>query len=805
MTSYDVCETAFTDLLGSSSKKDRNEATTRLHLIDRILFECLGWDRSDCIAEEESGREYADYSLFDRHRVLIVEAKREGQYFEVPVTADDETRRSISYFKKHSKPTYEAIRQCIDYCTQRGTPFGAVCNGQQLVAFIASRSDGVSPLDGDAVVFQSLQSMADNFLLLWNCLSKDGIRGRHLLRELLTQSNNPPPEKLSHRIANYPGYKNRNDLQTELQILGDLIIEDILRASGDKREFLQECYCVGGALSQYSLISRTMLEARYSVLFEKATGGPTMKSAIGKRGVDPELLANSLSQRPILLVGDVGVGKTSFVSYLIQIEARETLSNAIVLYIDLGSKPAILRDLRTFIPDEISRQLHDEYSVDIEQRDFVRAAYHSELSRWEKGIYSAIKDSDPQEYTRRQVEFLQRKMQDTDNHIKTCLEHLVRSKRKQVVVFLDNIDQRPYDFQQETFLIGNSIAQNWPAVVFISIRPETYYKSRTIGTLSAYHPKAFTISPPRLDLVIQKRLKYALFILDKGGLRSLPGVGVHSGSLRNYVKILLDSFHHNKELIEFCDNMCGGNIRLALGFIKTFIGSGHVDTQKILSLYQEQGHYQVPLHEFCRAVIYGDHEYFEPGQSVIMNVFDISTPDTKEHFLVPIILAQLERLGQTSTDGFVRTEAIFDVMQKLGFLPAQINLAIANCLSKKIIEHPARSIDEKTATMSDIESDHLRITSPGAYYIRHLVRRFVYVDAMVEDTPIVHKSARDLITAVKSIDARLDRADTLRKYLDGCWEPLAHASVPFDWLSASHALSEEIALIRRKRAIRNIS
>jgi predicted type IV restriction endonuclease len=25
----------------------RNEATTRLHLIDRLLFECLGWERQD--------------------------------------------------------------------------------------------------------------------------------------------------------------------------------------------------------------------------------------------------------------------------------------------------------------------------------------------------------------------------------------------------------------------------------------------------------------------------------------------------------------------------------------------------------------------------------------------------------------------------------------------------------------------------------------------------------------------------------------------------------------------------------------
>lgn len=41
----------------------RNEATTRLHLIDRLLFECLGWDREDCVAEEHYEGQYTDYSL----------------------------------------------------------------------------------------------------------------------------------------------------------------------------------------------------------------------------------------------------------------------------------------------------------------------------------------------------------------------------------------------------------------------------------------------------------------------------------------------------------------------------------------------------------------------------------------------------------------------------------------------------------------------------------------------------------------------------------------------------------------------
>lgn len=48
----------------ASHSASRNEATTRLHLIDDLLFECLVWDkRCDCVLEERIDGLYADYTL----------------------------------------------------------------------------------------------------------------------------------------------------------------------------------------------------------------------------------------------------------------------------------------------------------------------------------------------------------------------------------------------------------------------------------------------------------------------------------------------------------------------------------------------------------------------------------------------------------------------------------------------------------------------------------------------------------------------------------------------------------------------
>src|SRR5436190_24356695 len=92
------------------------------------------------------------------------------------------------------------------------------------------------------------------------------------------------------------------------------------------------------------------------------------------------------------------------------------------------------------------------------------------------------------------------------------------------------------------------------------------------------------------------------------------------------------------EISECIVNVDGGNVRVALDLVRGFFGSGHVDTEKIINIYEDTGSYYVPLHEFIRAVIYGDAEHFDPEQSPIANLYDLTTPDGKEHFLLPLLL-----------------------------------------------------------------------------------------------------------------------------------------------------------------------
>lgn len=774
---------------------DRNEATTRLHLIDRLFFECLGWEKSECSLEESVEGKYADYTFSVQGTKLVVEAKREGTYFSLPAGTKKGVL-SIDYFRKQEPPVYEAIKQAVGYCMTRGIQFGAVSNGHQVIAFLGSRTDGIRPMAGRAFVFPSLQEMTDQeFFSLWQTLSRSGLQERHLLSYLRAGDPLPPPEKLSARLLQYPGFQRRNDLQVDLQILADILIQDIGRQPDNEREFLERCYAESGALSQHALVSRKILETRYSQLYQNAVSGPQMFPATTRKGLHPNMLGDSATSRPILLIGDVGVGKTTFIRNLINVAARDILENGIVLYMDLGVKPTMTMDLDQFIADEITRQLRSDHNIDIEEESFLRGVYNIDLQQFERGVWGSVRELDPAEFARRRAAHLEDKIRDTHEHLRRCLDHVVHGRKIQVVIFFDNLDQRSDSFQQDAFLLGQSIAELWPATVFMTLRPETYHRSRATGTLNAYHQRAFTIEPPRIDRVVEKRLEYGIDLLESGRL-SAANISVESHSLKTYLEILADSFRQNSVLKEFIDNVCGGNVRLALDFIKVFIGSGHVDTRKIIDTYEGTGSYTVPLHEFVRAVMYGDYLWYDPSASEIKNVYDVSERDGREHFIVLCALAYIDRRGQTSDlDGYVISEEVIEHLNSLGFRMSQAVVALNRMVNWKLVESDTKGLNEDDDKQYD---SHLRLTTVGAYYFRKLVGTFQYLDGVVVDTPIMDSDIRLSIRDVRAINARLNRAERFCKYLDSQWGDLGESGSVFDWSSTVAGARQQIDWIRTR-------
>lgn len=783
--------------LGSTALSNRNEATTRLQLIDTLLYEILGWSKADTVAEHPFEGEYADYILSAPRPMVVWEAKREGKYFDLPSGVKGNVQSLASLRRINNTDLNAALDQAAAYCYQRGIPVAVVCNGHHLVAFLAVRLDGVPPHEGKCLIFVSFEHMLDNFELLWNCLSRPGTEEKQLSIHLAGPSAILPPQKLSASIHGYPRVGRRNEFQANMQSLSYIVLEQVSHERDLEKRFIEECYIQSGTLSQHSLLSRNILLTRYNAIFDEGEMGPTLSTARTTSGINPDLLSLSLSNAPVLLLGDVGVGKTAFIRNLMIKEAPEEIKNAIALYIDLGTSGTLASSLRDFMLREVEEQLRSGYGIDLTERNFVRGVYHGELLRLERSVVGELKQSAPHEYQSRVIERLESLISNRDEHIKHCLTHLAHSWKKQVVIFVDNADQRNDQIQQEAFLVSQEIANNWNASVYVAIRPETFHLSQRRGALSAYHTRAFTISPPRTDEVIEKRILFALRIAT-GAIpvtSSISQVQLYSENLKIFLRIMMDSLRLNPDLHQFIDNVASGNIREALDLVRIVLGSGHLNTRKILDIYEESRRYIIPLHEFTRAVIFEDYQDYDPDRSKVVNLFDIGTLDGREHFLMPMLIMVLAKLGEApGRDGFAVNADVYANLQSVGFTPDQIDSSVVRGIRGKLLESSARRIPDS----QDSSLGMLRCTAKGLYHVHHLIERFVYLDAVTVDTPIVDLNARVAIKDVTLIRQRVERAELMIKYLDSQWTRLADLNPPLDWSTITHRLKMDVWSVKSR-------
>ncbi len=773
----------------------RNEATTRLHIIDRILFECFGWDKNNCISEEAHGQEYTDYVMLCPWRTIIIEAKKESASFELPITRKPALVRSLPAILNSNKNLAAAAQQVAKYCQTRGIQNAAITNGNQLIAFIGSRTDGAPPLEGKAVVFESLEHLQKNFLFAWNCLSQQAII-EEKLSALLGQADPLAPPKTSSGITPYPGFIERNNLQADLEIVADLVFTDISESRALEIQFLNECYCKNGALSQHSSLTKSILEARYAQLFIDDQSKPSMKPATDRKGgIDQDLIAEGLAKRPIVIVGDVGAGKTSFLRKMLLIDAPEILRESITIYIDLGRSATLNCSVREHVLADIPRQLRSEHDVDIEERNVVRGIYDLELDRFSKGIFQDLRTDNPELFKLKELEFLEKKLADTGEHIKAALKHLSKGRKKTITLILDNCDQREEPDQQAAFLISEEIASSWDCVVFVTLRPETFNRSRRKGALTGYHPKVFSIYPPRVDQMLDKRLAFAEKICT--GQIPLEKISSHTRfeKLNVFIDVVRYSLKNSRTIMGMVDDIAAGNMRVALDLLKEFISSGHVDTDKILDKYTREGKYLISPHEFLRAIIYQDHIYYDPQSSHVVNIFQQWSTDQKEIFIVPILISAAVSLGEKSAamDGFVSYSELVLLLQRYGFTPRQISRACKFALESKLVEVAGRLIPE-------VQYDSLpgiRVTSHGKFHIGPLASTFAYIYAILVDTRLGDQDLNGKISKARALAARIKVSAEFISMIDVIWEKAEFADCVFDWPSAKKAVLSDLQKVTR--------
>ena len=176
-----------------------------------------------------------------------------------------------------------------------------------------------------------------------------------------------------------------------------------------------------------------------------------------------------------------------------------------------------------------------------------------------------------------------------------------------------------------------------------------------------------------------------------------------------------------------------------------------------------------------------------PLSSIALNVFDVSFPDEREHFLALMLLAFLDHDGaHRNLEYFVRSDVVISEMQNWGYLPQQSVATLRKLTNKKLIETTERVTFDEDA-MGNLIGElpaAFRITSVGAYHLKRWVGTFGYLDAMAFDTPIFRDEAmRSIAQSPSSFDIveRYARTRAFRDYLAAVWNDSGLRPPYLDW------------------------
>lgn len=785
-----------------------NEASTRFKFIDRLLTECLGWEKPHIEVEYpdgDGGR--ADYILGSPHRAVL-EAKREAVDFgDLPV-GKASTVRKLGPLLANSPALNSAVKQAIGYCSLLGIPLAIVANGPQIVIFQANTT-GYSPLEGECFFFNGYDEILKNFNVLWRLLSPEGVSENRAYREISLFRTPRMPPKASDIFIEPKKYRYRSVFQEEIQSISSLLLEELEDSKELKSAFYRDCYVTDEANNRHLMLSKKVISARY----KRATADGISPSAFEmvvdrRRGgqakiVDPTALGASTS-RPIVVLGDVGVGKTSFFENLFYGLEEAQQKNTIFIHLNLGLRATLTEDIKTFTLREIPRALSETAKIDIGSAAFCDKLYAEEMERFEKSPDGALKNVLPAEYTKAKVEFVKRKIDEQDLHLALSLKYISQVLKKLIIIVIDNADQRNFEVQQQAFLIAQELANADAGLVFVALRPSTYYESKARGAMSAYKNKVLTISPPPADEVVQRRIAFALRVAEgKEDHKRLAGIKMQLSSIVLFLRTTLRSIKSNNDIRQFLANITGGNTRSVVELITTFFGSPNVDSEKIVSIESDTGDYKVPLHEFTKHALLGDFAYYHPQSSqYAFNIYDISKADRKEHFLCSFIISCLTSNNSLrDVDGFVYGEAIISEMQKYGFDSDQSRTAIRKLAERRLIETPHshfREIPVEPTTPPD--AFHFRATSIGAYHIRSWAGSFQFLDATSSDTPIFDEETRAKISRLASsfdIKDRLEKVKSFRDYLESSWFELSSTPTYYDFPSVLKNQADSIANVER--------
>lgn len=766
-----------------------NEAETRLKVINDVLYSVLGWTHADVKPEERVSEDrkttWADYTLRTAMTAIVIEAKKVGVAFtEVPGA-----RRVQLSGKWLEGETGDAITQARDYARKLGIPFAVVTNGNSWIVFPATRVDQVRFQDSSAIVFQSLKSaLEDDYAEFHDLLSRDAVISGSLDAELLGRIENQIEDRRLNRY--FTTSFSRISRHSLFPLIEDAITvafsEDIVNGDAD---LLEKCYVRTPERIRFDQRIKMHI-ARKDAVTLRAPARP-MRDA--KYSILDIVKTSAEKAKPVavLVLGQVGAGKSTFLQFTRQVGAKEEFRpNAAKayphwLYVDFRAY-ASGESALNFLVEALKAHINQDQFLSSYDR-CISHAYKSEIEALFKGPLYLLAD-DEAERKRRISQLLMIDYEKSQPYVEKILRYAATSAP--IFLVIDNVDQFEEDsLQSQVFNASMAMAQKLKINLVCSMREATYIQHKNTAVFDAFEFDPVAIDPPNIITVLSKRFFVARQLLEGQSANFVAenGATMNVSSLSVVIDLIQGSVL-GTELGNLIEVLATSDIRLALRMTREFLRSGWTASGKALRIFQSTGKYIMPQHEALRAIMLGNQQVYSEEFSELGNPFDSRLAKTEAQLLRLFVLSAVVNLSAERSFRHIEGTEIQKHLREIGFGDPLIARVLSDLCRLRFMHTTSHGAPT-------FESNYIA-SRLGGHIVRNFIGNFTYIENVMMDTFIsderVWNELRSQTSAIyaqrdtmKKLRIRKDRAVTFFNFMRDEYDQLHEESIrrglPKEW------------------------
>ena len=511
----------------------------------------------------------------------------------------------------------------------------------------------------------------------------------------------------------------------------------------------------------------------------------------------------SLEHQVLLIVGGVGVGKSTFIDHL-QYAAlpKDLIDTTVWLRVNMNNAPASANEIYNWLRLEIIHGCRAAYpELDFDTLEAIKAVFSVEVRRFEKGI-GKLYQGNQQLHDEKLADYLQELTKDVHQQAIAYTRYCSTERGKLLVIVVDNCDKRTLDLQLLMFEAAQWIQKEFRALVILPLREETYDNHRDKPPLdTALKDLVFRIEPPLFQQVLVSRVQLALNEITQSGSKTfrydLPN-GFHveypqTDKAYYLTSIVHAIFEHDRQIRRLILGLSGRNIRRALEIFLEFCTSGHITEDFIFKIRRAEGRFLLPLHLVVRVLLLMNRRFYDSDRSYMKNVLATDPKDAQpNHFsrlmILRWLLKKFSQKGRANLKGYFAIRDVINDLSIYGVDPAIIRreveyLAKAHCIVTE---------DFRIEGMSD---EDLLCLAPAGFVHLEILSNVNYLAAVAEDTWFyTEEEAKRVAERIKSLEQQYaldvviaNARDVLKFLSDERLSRISSTSVIVE-----HALFEEL-------------